>query len=62
VGAGVEYMLTQAWSVNAEYLHYDLGSKNLQAMATGPAPAGSTHFAHFDNNGDLARVGVNFHF
>jgi outer membrane immunogenic protein len=62
VGAGVEYMLTQAWSVKAEYLHYDLGSKNLQAMATGPAPAGSTHFAHFDNNGDLVRVGVNFHF
>ncbi|WP_163202615.1 outer membrane protein, partial [Citrobacter koseri] len=29
VGAGVEYAVAPQWSVRAEYLYYDLGSKSV---------------------------------
>jgi outer membrane immunogenic protein len=66
VGGGVEWRLGQ-WSIKGEYLYYDLGSHTLNAACstpiggcTGLAP---TIFAtHFQNNGSIARVGVNYRF
>jgi outer membrane immunogenic protein len=68
LGAGTEWMFAPKWSVKAEYLHYDLGTASF-----GSAPAGtpaSTFFvgAPYQTNvtsvrfqGDMVRVGLNYH-
>lgn len=76
-GGGVEWMFAPSWSVKAEYLYYDLGNKNFAAGAraavwAGFAPAraiagGDLLFLSSTNvsarlNGNIARVGVNYHF
>jgi len=57
-GGGVEYMFTPAWSVKAEYLHFDFGSQNstLTNFATGAVFS----FRH-ELTADTAKVGINFH-
>ena len=70
VGAGIEWMVWRNWSFKAEYLYYDLGSVTygLSPLVTtstipgeGPTstvnPTATTRF-----NGQIARVGINFHF
>nr|WP_249807048.1 outer membrane beta-barrel protein [Bradyrhizobium sp. 1] len=72
VGGGAEWMFLSNWSAKAEYLYYDLGSANYGtggfAVDEGPtslpgfgiaAIATSTR-VHF--NGNIVRVGVNYHF
>lgn len=69
VGGGLEWMISPNWSVKAEYLYYDLGSVTyaLSPLVTtsnipgeGPTsvvnPQSTVRF-----NGQIARVGVNFH-
>ena len=57
-GAGVEWALSNAWSVKAEYLHVDLGATTSHVtFATSPTDFLDYRFAH---NYDIARVGVNF--
>ncbi|QCK86861.1 porin family protein [Phreatobacter aquaticus] len=56
VGAGIEYAVAQNWSIKAEYLYYDLGSKRVVMNNGGISP--------FDirSNGNIVRVGVNYLF
>jgi outer membrane immunogenic protein len=68
VGGGLEWMFAPNWSVNAEYLHYDLGRATyvLSPLAfyggfSSPlfsgAPLASTRF-----NGNIVRAGISYHF
>jgi outer membrane immunogenic protein len=76
-GGGIEWMLAPAWSVKAEYLYYDLGTKRQFAGAlprvwSGVAGAPGLAAGDFTSvmstnistrlNGNVARVGVNYHF
>ncbi len=70
-GGGLEWLFACHWSLKVEDLYYDLGSVNSKLTLTqinltatgGPAPWGeaavrsTTWF-----NGNIARVGLNFHF
>jgi len=61
-GAGVEYSLTNAWSIKAEYLYAQFDDKmNVSGPLIG---AGSTNI--FSGTADLTsstvRAGVNYHF
>jgi len=71
VGAGAEWKPAQKWSVKAEYLYYDLGSANYGTgnmfVSEGPTDlpgfgiAGIATTTHVHFNGNIARVGVNYH-
>jgi outer membrane immunogenic protein len=67
LGAGVEWMFWQNWSVKGEYLYYDLG-RATNALPPFTAPiAGVQAFSHTPilstrYDGNLARVGLNYHF
>lgn len=54
-GAGMEYALTDRWSVKGEWLHFDLGTEKyiLQETSVG---------TNIGTTGNIARVGVNYHF
>lgn len=56
-GGGVEYKLTPAWSVKAEYQYIDLGSERLTLTY-----GGATGTANFDHAYDTVRLGINYHF
>jgi outer membrane immunogenic protein len=55
-GAGMEYALTDKWSVKGEWLHYDLGAETF-LIATQPDTT-----ARVNSTGDIARIGINYHF
>ncbi|WP_424363299.1 outer membrane beta-barrel protein [Methylocystis parvus] len=68
IGGGLEWMFAPNASVKAEYLHYDLGSASYAltplatllaggALSNVLAPSARTQF-----RGDIARVGLNYHF
>jgi outer membrane immunogenic protein len=74
-GGGVEWMFAPNWSLKAEYLYYDLGSKQLNVgqltrvwngsappFAIGTPMHASITRASANFNGNIARVGVNYHF
>jgi outer membrane immunogenic protein len=56
VGAGIEYAVAQNWSLKAEYLYYDLGSKTLFQN--------NGNVSRFDvrPSGNIVRVGFNYLF
>ncbi|MGJ4859603.1 outer membrane protein [Labrys sp. La1] len=61
VGAGLEYAITDNWTVKAEYLYFDLGKvKNIAQ----PAPANPPFSQRYsqDVTGQLVRLGVNYKF
>jgi outer membrane immunogenic protein len=61
VGAGVEYAVTNNWSVKGEYLFYDLGSDTVNvAVIPGSGGAGTGYNSHYDDNGHILRVGFNY--
>jgi outer membrane immunogenic protein len=64
VGAGFEYAITNAVSIKGEYLYYDLGTTSYAVAAANTFAAGEGLFTtgrqRFDGN--LARVGLNYHF
>ena len=61
-GGGVEYRVSPAISVKAEYLYYDLGSAS-QAYADNLGRfAGTTVTTNTKFAGNIARIGVNYHF
>ncbi|GLK76308.1 outer-membrane immunogenic protein [Methylopila jiangsuensis] len=63
VGGGVEYAVTDAISVKGEYLYYDLGDTTLNVNRTAAAPLGQSGYkSRFENDGHIARVGVNYRF
>jgi outer membrane immunogenic protein len=64
-GAGLEWMFARNWSAKAEYLFYDLGTASFSYPATSgffavPVYQTVTNTVHFEGN--IARVGVNYHF
>jgi outer membrane immunogenic protein len=70
-GGGVEFALPTSFSLfgsnavtfKAEALYYDLGRRNIIVADTGAAPVrGSSYTSRFDNNGVIARAGINFKF
>jgi outer membrane immunogenic protein len=58
VGTGVEFALAENWSVKGEWMYYDLGS-NTYVVATLP---GFDFHTDAETTGEVARVGVNYHF
>jgi outer membrane immunogenic protein len=74
-GAGFEWLFFPNWSMKVEWLHYDLGdvsfiAPELNAAITGSGAAlpigtvryGITPVVNTRFDGDIARVGVNYHF
>ncbi len=55
-GGGAEYKITPAWSLKAEYLHFDFGSE----YATLTSAAGVVSYKN-DLTIDTAKVGFNYH-
>jgi outer membrane immunogenic protein len=67
VGGGVEWMFVPSWSVKAEYLYYDLGSRDLNFPITIHDNASGLNATfnsatRVDFKGSIARVGINWHF
>lgn len=63
VGAGMEQAITNNLTVKAEYLFFDLGKDTLNvAVIPGSGGAGTGYNSHFDQNGHIARVGLNYRF
>ncbi len=67
VGGGLEWMLSQHWTIRGEYLYYDLGNVTVNNTITqlnaGAVPfigVGISSQAHF--NGSIARAAVNYKF
>jgi outer membrane immunogenic protein len=66
VGGGVEYALSQAWSVKAEYLYVDLGDEqitthNLLNAGVIPIP-GQPFFHSVSLKSNIVRAGLNYKF
>ena len=59
VGGGFEWGFAPNWSVKAEYLYYDLGDTTVTATSA-LAPGAIT--TSFDNEGHIARIGLNYRF
>jgi outer membrane immunogenic protein len=60
IGAGIEWGFAHNWSVKAEYLYYDLGDTTVIGLS--PAFPASSNVTNFENDGHIARVGVNYRF
>jgi outer membrane immunogenic protein len=60
VGAGLEYALTNNWTMKAEYLYYDLGKRSYVGVST-PATAFTVNYS-VRNSGNIIRAGVNYKF
>jgi outer membrane immunogenic protein len=68
-GGGFEWMLAQQWSFKAEYLYYDLGSVTYNGQVAAPLTSGVPPTFFINNvqtstrfNGNIVRVGLNYHF
>jgi outer membrane immunogenic protein len=67
VGGGLEWMFAPQWSLKGEYLYYDLGTLRntltiVQTNAAGANFFGANVASTAVVKGNIARVGVNFHF
>jgi outer membrane immunogenic protein len=65
VGGGVEWMLWSRWSAKAEFLYYDLGRQSLPLAVVSTAVPGAvtgSATANIRYTGEIARVGLNYHF
>jgi len=66
IGGGVEWLLTQNWSVKAEYLYVGLGTSTVNFNLINPllglnfSSATVVSATHFSEN--VARAGLNYHF
>ncbi len=60
LGAGIEYAVTNNWTVKGEYLHVDLGSKNV--VYTGGGGGALRYTANLANRSEIVRLGVNYKF
>jgi outer membrane immunogenic protein len=60
-GAGLEQAIANNVTVKGEYLYYDLGKDTLDvAVIPGSGGAGTGYNSHFNNNGHILRVGLNY--
>jgi outer membrane immunogenic protein len=63
IGGGVEYALTNNWTVRGEYLYADLGKTEFSTpIATIPAFAGLSATGHISYNASIFRAAVNYKF
>ncbi|MGB7543514.1 MAG: outer membrane beta-barrel protein [Burkholderiales bacterium] len=62
IGAGAEWMFAPNWSAKVEYLYYDLGTNTTAPLVYTYGASTSTLIASMKETGQLARVGVNYHF
>ena len=61
IGAGLEWGIGGGWTLKAEYLYYDLGDiKEHGEHVNNAAPPEFGTDAHYDLNGHIARLGVNY--
>jgi outer membrane immunogenic protein len=61
-GGGVEWALTQNWSVKAEYLFVDLGGANYSNLCTGAGVCTTGVTLDHDAHQHIARIGINYRF
>ncbi|WP_348535995.1 outer membrane protein [Labrys sp. LIt4] len=61
LGAGLEYAVTDAWTVKAEYLYFDLGEVKSIALPSPANPPFSQRYSQ-DVTGQIVRLGVNYKF
>jgi outer membrane immunogenic protein len=61
VGGGVEHYISRAWSVKAEYLHFDFGTEHGAQTSISDAPIGFVYKNSFDVTADSVKVGLNYH-
>jgi outer membrane immunogenic protein len=62
-GAGGEWALTDRWRLKVEYLHIGLGAQTVTLVTLPPATTGNGFVsAHFNNQFDIVRAGVNFRY
>ena len=63
-GAGVEHFISPAWSVKAEYLHFDFGTQGGYQTNVGDltSPLGYRFRNWTSVSADSVKVGVNYHF
>jgi outer membrane immunogenic protein len=69
-GGGFEWMFAPRWSAKVEYLYYDLGDESFTAPQLSAAFNNGTGFVRYGITpqistrftGNIARVGVNYHF
>lgn len=63
VGGGAEYFLSPAWSVKAEYLHFDFGHQGGYQTNVGDlsSPLGYRFANNFDLTADSVKAGINYH-
>ncbi|MDO8981428.1 MAG: porin family protein [Afipia sp.] len=59
-GGGVEYAVSNNWTVRAEYLYYDFGDETVVNLS--PVIVGGTNNATWDNHIHVVRAGVNYKF
>lgn len=63
VGAGAEWAFSGNWTVKAEYLYVDLGSRTLVSVPAGRAGNLATTLRDtYDNTYNIVRVGLNYKF
>jgi outer membrane immunogenic protein len=63
IGGGVEYALTNNWTIRGEYLYADLGKTDFTTpIATVPAFAGFGATGHISYNASIFRAAVNYKF
>ena len=61
VGGGLEWAAHDGWTLKAEYLYYDLGGRTVAGnYFNNPAPPQFGADAHYDTQGHIVRVGVNY--
>ena len=51
-----------ALTLKVEYLHYDLGSRNVLVNATGFAPVTGSYTSRFSTEGNIVKAGFNYKF
>lgn len=61
LGAGLEYAISQNWSLKGEYLYYNLGDHSVIGNPVTPNAPFQTR-NNWSNDGHIARVGVNYRF
>jgi outer membrane immunogenic protein len=62
VGAGAEWGFAPNWSVKAEYLYMDLGTRTFATLPSGTTPVGASLDSRFADKFQIARVGINYRF
>jgi outer membrane immunogenic protein len=63
VGGGVEWFFMPQWSLKAEYLHVDFGTKSFTSANSDPITFPLSTIVHSHSLvEDIGRIGLNFHF